>query len=59
MGDRRNDIHLLADAIVQAWEQSPHQFDCTYQHQLQMALIAARFIVDIAEDEPKEATDGE
>ena len=46
--ERRIDAIEMADAIVQAWELSPHQFDVTYDHQLQMALIAARALVAIA-----------
>lgn len=44
----REDTIELADAIVQTWEQSPLNFTVTYQHQLQMAQIAARQLVEIA-----------
>ena len=51
MSAELKDVVILADAIVQAWEQSPHQFECTYQHQLQMAQIAASFIINIANED--------
>lgn len=41
-----SDRVILADAIVQAWEASASPFDRS--HQIQLAMIAAGFLVEIA-----------
>ena len=44
-----SDRVILADAIVQAWEQSDVPFDKS--HHIQLAMIAAAFLVSLEEPE--------
>ncbi len=47
MVERRHDRVELADAIVRSWEASTVPFDPA--HQIQLALIAAKFLIEIAD----------